>query len=126
MSDDNAQMEELHDLRRQLAEALQRITEQQHVIDGLGRRLERSLSAGSGEPGPAAGTAAASVTNERDRTSATAMTVATGTTGEPTTLSLRHDNVFTPERHRVLVPSLPKLLLNQCRQLDLLCSRLMT
>ena len=97
MSDDSAQSEELHDLRRQLAEALQRITEQQHVIDGLGRRLERSLSAGSGEPGPAADTAAASVTNERDRTSAPAVkSVATGTTGEPTTLLLRHDNVFTP------------------------------
>lgn len=97
MSDDGTQSEELHDLRQQLADALRRIAEQQQVIDGLGRRLERSLSTESGGPGPAVGAAAASVTDERDRPSATAIkSVAAGTTGEQTTLSLSHGNVFTP------------------------------
>ena len=51
MSDDSAQAEELHDLREQLAVALQHIAEQQRAIADLGRRLEESLAVGGGAPG---------------------------------------------------------------------------
>ena len=56
MSEDSAQADGLHDLRQQLAVALQHIAEQQRAITDLGRRLEQSLAVGGVAPGTAVGT----------------------------------------------------------------------
>ncbi|KAF0311231.1 hypothetical protein FJT64_017906 [Amphibalanus amphitrite] len=50
---DSNRAEELHELREQLATALQRITEQQQSIRDLSRRLELSLTSAAAAPGTA-------------------------------------------------------------------------
>ena len=98
MSDDGTQAEELYDLRRQLADALQRNVEQQQAIADLGRRLEQSLSAGTGVSRAIGEAAPGSAADEQHGPSAVGTgTVTAGMRGEPPTLSLNHDNVFASQ-----------------------------
>ena len=70
MSEDSAQADELHDLRQQLAVALQHIAEQQRAITDLGRRLEQSLAVGEAAPGTVVGAVPVTAAARHDQPSA--------------------------------------------------------
>lgn len=105
MSEDSAQSEELHDLRQQLATALQHIAEQQRAIADLGRRLEQSLSAGGEAPGAIGGATPGTAAGRHGRLPVVDADVTpVDVSGEVPALS-QHPPVFVP---RVMTSSSPQ------------------
>ncbi|KAF0314570.1 hypothetical protein FJT64_015011 [Amphibalanus amphitrite] len=94
---DSNRAEELHELREQLATALQRITEQQQSIRDLSRRLELSLTSAAAAPGTAGVPVPESADNRgTPAPAASSGAAADGLTGQILDVFVACGDVFNP------------------------------